>query len=270
MRFGRAMSTSTRIVWRQSGAAAGLDDPDRSPARKARAATGQGMMAPVRLPVAPRPYQDELISFWIAQVAARYGSDPPQLRMYTAGLRGRDAGALQVNDVAPDTGLLRLWGKAYRIDPERLCRRSLASRCPDRSQDWLLNGIVPLCLACFDAHVTVRRDAYLRVNWRLVEQVICRSIRTMLLDRCPACRGRLRPAFRMLNGLLRLFCRKCDAVLTGGGGEAEDSVKSDFAAGVLELQREISEIVREDLGRLDGNEHAFGTLWASLGVELSL
>lgn len=65
-------------------------------------------MAPVRLPVAPRPYQDEPISSWMPRVAARYGSDPLQLMMYMAGQQGKDAGALQVNDVAPDTGLLRL------------------------------------------------------------------------------------------------------------------------------------------------------------------
>lgn len=42
-------------------------------------------MAPVRLPVAPRPFGDELISSWMARVAARYGSDPLQLMLYMAG-----------------------------------------------------------------------------------------------------------------------------------------------------------------------------------------
>jgi len=86
----------------------------------------------------------------------------------------------------------------------------------------------------------------------------------MLLDRCPACRGGLRLSFRMLNGLLRPFCRKCDAVLTGGGGEAEDLLEADFAAGVLEIQRQISGIVKGDPGRLDRLVHAIRTLWAPL------
>ena len=68
----------------------------------------------------------------------------------------------------------------------------------------------------------------------------------------------------MLNGLLRPFCRKCDAVLTGGGGETEDPLKADFAAGVLDLQRQISEIIRGDPSRLDRLEHAIRTLWAPL------
>jgi hypothetical protein len=68
----------------------------------------------------------------------------------------------------------------------------------------------------------------------------------------------------MLNGLLRSFCRKCDTVLTGRGGEKEDPLKADFAVGVLELQRQISEIVKGNSGRLDRLEHAIRTLWAPL------
>jgi hypothetical protein len=222
------------------------------------------MMVPARLPVAPRPYQDELLSSWMARVAAHYGAEPLELVVYLAGQGGRDAGARQVDDVVPDMELLRLWAKACRIDPERLRRRSLASRYPDQPQDWFLNETVPVCIACFDADVAAGRDACLRVNWRLAEQVVCPTHRTMLLDRCPACLGRLRLSFRMLNGLLRPFCRKCDAVLTGGGGETEDPLKADFAAGVLELQRQISEIVRGDSGRLDRLEYAIRTLWAPL------
>ncbi len=222
------------------------------------------MMVPARLPVAPRPYQDELLSSWMARVAARYGAEPLELMVCLAGQGGRDAGARQVDDVAPDMGLLRLWAKACRSDPERLRRRSLAFRYPDRSRGWFLKETVPVCLACFDADVAAGRDAYLRANWRLAEQVVCPSHRTMLQDRCLACRGRLRLSFRMLNGLLRPFCRKCDAVLTGGGGETEDPLKADFAAGVLEVQRQISGIVRGGRGRLDRLEHGIHTLWAPL------
>lgn len=170
----------------------------------------------------------------------------------------------QVDDVAPDMELLRLWAKACRIAPDRLRRRSLVSRYPDRPRGWLLTEIVPVCLACFDTDVAAGRDAYLRTDWRLAEQVVCPSHRTMLLDRCPACRGGLRLTFRMQNGLLRPFCRKCDAVLTGGGGEAEDPLNADFAAGVLELQRQINGIVRGDPGRLDRLEYAIRALWAPL------
>ena len=222
------------------------------------------MTAQVRFPVAPRPFRDELLSSWMARVAARYGAEPLEMMVYLTGQGGRDAGARQVDDVAPDMGLLRLWAKACRIDPERLRRRSLASRYPDRPRDWFLTETVPACLACFDVDVAAGRDAYLRAIWRLAARVVCPAHRTMLLDRCPACFGRLRLSFRMLNGLLRPFCRKCDAVLTGGGGETEDPLKADFAAGVLDLQRQINGIVRGGPGRLDRLEHAIRTLWAPL------
>lgn len=221
-------------------------------------------MVPARLPVAPRPFVDELLSSWMARVAARYGAEPLELMVYLAGQGGGEAGARQVDDVAPDIGLLMLWAKACRIDPERLWHRSLASRYPDRPLDWFLTETVPVCLACFDADVAAGRDANLRANWRLAECVACPAHRTMLLDRCPACRGHLRLSLRMLNGLLRPFCRKCDAVLTGGGGEAEDLLKVDFAAGVLDLQRQINGIVRGGSGRLDRLELAVRTLWAPL------
>lgn len=222
------------------------------------------MMVSARLPVALRPYQDELLSSWMARVSARYGSEPLELTVYLAGQGGRDAGARQADDVVPAMGLLRLWAKACRIDPERLRRRSLASRYPDRLRAWLLTETVPVCLACFDADVAAGRDAYLRGHWRLAEQAVCPAHRTMFLDLCPTCRGRLRLSFRMLNGLLRPFCRKCDAVLTRGGGKTEDPLKADFAAGILELQRQISEMVRGDSGRLDRLEYAIRTLWAPL------
>jgi hypothetical protein len=60
------------------------------------------MMVSARLPVAPRPFMDELLSSWIARVAARYGSEPRELMVYLAGQGGRDAGARQGDDVAPD------------------------------------------------------------------------------------------------------------------------------------------------------------------------
>ena len=64
------------------------------------------MMVSARLPVAPRPFMDELLSSWMARVAARYGSEALELVVYLAGQGGRNAGARQVDDVAPDMELL--------------------------------------------------------------------------------------------------------------------------------------------------------------------
>jgi|TARA_R110000850_G_C9912712_1_gene460739 TniQ protein len=181
-----------------------------------------------RLPVAPRPFRDELLSSWMARVAARYGAEPLDLMVYLVGQGGRDAGSRQRDDVAPDMEMLRLWAKACRIDPERLRGRALAIRYLDRPRDWFLAETSPVCPLCFDADVVAGRDTYLRGHWRLAEQVACLEHRTMLLDRCPACRDRLQISFRILNDLVRPFCRKCDTILTGGTGETEGAVKVDL------------------------------------------
>ncbi len=152
----------------------------------------------------------------------------------------------------------RIWGcSGYGPRPAGSIRNGFGAghwlpdiRIGRRTGCW--TETVSACLACFDADVAAGRDAYLRANWRLAEQVVCPAHRTDASGSLPrvsrsACGFR----FRMLNGLLRPFCRKCDAVLTGGGGETEDPLKADFAAGVLDLQRQISEIIRGDPSRLD-------------------
>ena len=164
----------------------------------------------------------------MARVAARYGAEPLDLMVYLVGQGGRDAGSRQRDDVAPDMEMLRLWAKACRIDPERLRGRALAIRYLDRPRDWFLAETSPVCPLCFDADVVAGRDTYLRGHWRLAEQVACLEHRTMLLDRCPACRDRLQISFRILNDLVRPFCRKCDTILTGGTGETEGAVKVDL------------------------------------------
>ena len=47
------------------------------------------MMVSARLPVAPRPFMDELLSSWMARVAARYWSETLELMVYLAGQGGR-------------------------------------------------------------------------------------------------------------------------------------------------------------------------------------
>ena len=43
------------------------------------------MTGVIRLPVAPRPFSDELLSSWMARVATRFGLEVPDLTEYLAG-----------------------------------------------------------------------------------------------------------------------------------------------------------------------------------------
>lgn len=225
------------------------------------------MTGVIKLPVVPRPFGDELISSWMVRVAGRYGLDVPGLTAYLAGQGGNTAGLRLVDDANPDMALLRLWAKACRIDPVRLKRLSLKFRYPTRPQEWFLDragSTVPACLACFDADFTVGRDSYMRSHWRLAEHVVCPVHKEMLRDRCPACSGHLRASFRMRDGLLRPFCGNCDSPFTGRRGVAAGPSDTEFASGVLELQRQVQRIVSGDAEHRARLEHNIRTLWAPL------
>lgn len=222
-------------------------------------------MTSPRLPVAPRPFSDELLSSWMARVAARYGLEAPAMTAWLAG-QGRDPQIpRQLDDIAPDPGLLRLWARACRLDPARLARLSLASRYPERPRQWCLDQPgVPVCLGCFDADFAAGRDGYLRSDWRRAEHVACPAHGEMLRDRCPVCSGHLRVSFRTRSSLLRPFCRKCDALLTGRGGERWHPSEAGFADGVLDLQRTVAQLLNKDSSYRVRLEHAIRTLWAPL------
>ena len=223
------------------------------------------MTAALRLPVAPRPSRNELLSSWMGRVAAFYGLETPAMTAWLAGQGRGVQSSRSVDDIAPDPELLRLWARACRVDPARLHRLSITSRYPDQPRQWLLERPgVPVCLGCFDAYVAAGRDSYLRSNWKLADHVACPTHREILRDRCPVCSGHLRVSFRMRGGRLRPFCRKCDGLLTGRGGDARNISDADFAAGVLKLQGQVRKIVKVDDDRRKYLEQAIRTLWAPL------
>jgi len=225
------------------------------------------MTAAIRLPVAPRPFRDELLSSWMERVAGRYGLEVPGVTMHLIRQGGSAPDLRKIDDISPDRGLLRLWAGGCRIDSARLERLSLKSRYPERPQDWFFEGargIVPACLACFDADLTAGCDAYIRAKWRLVEQVVCPAHIEMLRDRCPDCGCHLRISFRMRDGRLRPFCRKCDGLLTGRGGAGSVRSAAEFPEAVLGLQRQAGRLVSGGADLLAPLEQAIRSLWAPL------
>jgi hypothetical protein len=203
----------------------------------------------------------------MVRVASRYGLEVPEVTTHLVGQGGSAPDLRKIDDISPDRGLLRLWARGCRIDSARLERLPLKSRYPERPQDWFFEGaggIVLACLACFNADLAAGRDVYVRAEWRLAEQVVCPAHTEMLRDRCPGCGCHLRISFRMRDGRLRPFCRKCDGLLTGRGGEAAVRSVAELANAVLGLQRQAGRIVR---GRADLRaplEQAIRTLWAPL------
>lgn len=225
------------------------------------------MTTVIRLPVAPRPFSDELLSSWMARVATRFGLEVPDMTAYMAGQGDTLRLLRQIDDTAPDPELLKIWARGCRIDPARLERLSLKCRHHNRPRDWISSagkGGVSVCFACFDADVAAGRDAYIRADWRLVERVVCPVHKEMLRDRCLECGAHLRTSFRLRTGLLRVFCAKCECLLTGRGGAQADLVDAGFTEGTLTFQRQVERIINGDEGHLALLESTIRTLWSPL------
>lgn len=225
------------------------------------------MTGVIRLPVAPRPFRDELLSSWMSRVVTRFGLEVPDLTAYLAGQGVTLPATRQINDITPDPELLKIWARGCRIDPARLERLSLKLRYPNRSHDWIsarARGGVSVCLACFDTDIAARRDAYIRADWKLVERVVCPVHKEMLRDRCPECGAHLRVSFRLRTGLLRVFCAKCECLLTGRGGAREERTDAGFTRGILTFQSRAEGIINGGEDQLAHLEWTIRTLWAPL------
>ncbi|RWX59120.1 hypothetical protein EN780_35180, partial [Mesorhizobium sp. M4B.F.Ca.ET.089.01.1.1] len=182
-----------------------------------------------RLPVAPRPYRDELPSSWLARVACRYGLSAQELAGHLAGDGNGFSSPAPIDDRDPAADQARVWAKACGIDPDRLQRLSLTRRFPSRPGSWYVSfgpawlpsattGPTPVCFACFAADVEAGRDAYLRAGWRLAERCICPAHGQLLHDRCLSCHRRLCVALRLHEGRARPVCGHCDLLLADRGG----------------------------------------------------
>ena len=73
-----------------------------------------------RLPVAPRPYRDELLSSWLGRVACRYGLDAEGLVGALFADGEGDAHTTLIDDAAPPREDIAFWAQACGVDPARL------------------------------------------------------------------------------------------------------------------------------------------------------
>lgn len=228
-------------------------------------------MRPGRLPVAPRPYRDELLSSWMARVACRYGLTAPELVGYFSGL----SSPVPIDDAAPAAGQTRVWARACGVDPDRLRRLSLSWRYPRRTRAWYgsrgpewtpstVTGSPPVCLACFAADQSAGRDGYLRAGWMLAERSICPVHGRLLQDRCLSCHRRLSVAFRLQDGCVRPVCAQCARLLADRGGEGAGLADRALIGTALAVQRRITASVNGENPVREKVEKALAILWAPL------
>lgn len=220
-----------------------------------------------RLPVAPRPFRDELLPSWLGRVACRYGLKARDLAGWWAVKGDCDARPLSVDAIEPRDDQIRLWARSCGIYPMRVRKLSLMRRYPGRSLQWFSRRErpqVPVCTSCFDVDCAAGRDSYLRADWMLAERCACPEHQRMLVDRCPSCDRHLNVCFRMRGGHARAVCGWCEALLTGRGGEDGQYPNVDFAAAVLGLQNQIGEVVTGGPMQRESLERTIATLWAPL------
>lgn len=224
-----------------------------------------------RLPVAPRPYRDELLSSWLGRVACRYGLDAAGLVGALAADGDCDARKILVDDAAPPRDDVMFWARACGVDAERVSRLTLARRRPERPRFWFSSQgppwaptamrSPPVCCACFEADRAVGRDEHLRADWMLAERCVCPAHRQLLRDRCPRCRGRLHFGFRLRDGQARVVCGECAQELAARSpGQADGAL----IEALISIQDRIGVIVRGAPERRSRLEEALTTLWAPL------
>ena len=191
------------------------------------------MVAPEKLPFAPRPYSTELLSSWLLRVAA---ANLVSLRELLDGFESR-YGRILSNELI-DYGIpheavaalaqfcrvtpagvraLDLRERAPHLTPALLLRFHSTSLvwCPRCSLRRVRYAFCPLCLASQHA-------IYARWDWSVACFIRCAFHRTRLMDGCPEC-GELDPlTFSGFDPFPIRACRSCQEDLSANRDSTEE------------------------------------------------
>jgi len=190
------------------------------------------------LPLAPRPYDDELLSSWQGRVACRYGMSREALGL-SIGLPAAIASpnGFPTADYAPDVEVATAWAQACRLDPSRVEGLALQGRRGLDRYVWAFEAGgafigCPICPACLDEDAQAGRDHYLRRCWLQVEALLCARHDIFLVEDCERC-GAQGFRFVVLNSAARLACRRCGRLVrraAPGWSEPSPWAKAVFGA----------------------------------------
>lgn len=173
-------------------------------------------MRPVRLlAIAPRPFEDELLSCWHWRVASHYTSSPRQVENWISGASGGSNPHLFSHDIPTERSASRLWALACRLRQVDLERLSLRNTGRSRASFVSYPANRGVCPTCLDEDAEEGRDHYCRRSWACVEAVVCQRHKIGLEINCGVCFRTSVFQFRSTPaGVVRLFCRECDAVVS--------------------------------------------------------
>lgn len=211
------------------------------------------------LPLAPRPYDDELTASWQERVASRYGRSIEELEQWLDPLcPGREAGCIE-RDLRPGPARIALWARACRLPASSIAR--MATRPDQRPFHWYVldfarQGVCPLCL---DEDHAQGCDHYRRRSWALAKTLVCPKHQTMLVDSCPRCHSLLGYRQHWAAGRGQMRCRACSAAVST---TIDEPMGSEWTAFLLRLTQAISEQIDEAGGPAADIDRAAKFLWA--------
>jgi hypothetical protein len=172
------------------------------------------------LPIAPRPFEDELLSSWQGRVACRYDLSGDGLSEQLGVVRyDRRVVGFAGRDFAPGAEAISIWARASRLSEGRVREMALSTRPRPRGcYVWGEGNVAgafrrPVCPACLDEDADARRDHHIRRSWALVESCICDRHDRVLSETCPNCSSSLGFRFRNRGDAARLVCIRCDRVV---------------------------------------------------------
>ncbi|MFW8642001.1 TniQ family protein [Rhizobium beringeri] len=125
------------------------------------------------LPVAPRPFDDELLTSWQCRVACRYSSTPPKIEFWLGRPPIPMRASFKARDFQPDKDMTWRWARASRLKEPDLQRLALCDL--QRSEDCYVTNPLDrgVCPVCLDADAEKGGDHYCRRNWAHVEAAVC-------------------------------------------------------------------------------------------------
>ncbi|MGX5850870.1 TniQ family protein [Mesorhizobium sp. PL10] len=181
------------------------------------------------MPLAPRPFDDELLSSWQGRVACRYGCTLRDIESWLdKDINDGWRGGLIGRDFDPGEAMILLWARACRMDTGRLARMALRRQGRTESgyiHDRWHQGVCP---ACLDEDRAGDRDHYIRSVWSRVEAMVCPRHMTMLRDTCGLCFARTGFRFDCRQGRGRLVCGSCSAPVSFGRADRAASARQSF------------------------------------------
>lgn len=194
------------------------------------------------LPLAPRPYDDELLSSWQDRVASRYGRTIAEIEQWLdASSVDMPVGRMGRNS-CPDAAEIAVWARACRLPAASIARLALDQ--DHRPLHWVVLNSTnqSLCADCLDEDLVEGRDHHRRRRWAHAESVVCPRHHRPLVDRCPTCHGERGFRQHWSAGLSRLRCLACSDVIAGRG---PTTAKSEWVAFLLSVTAAMTSSVEQ-------------------------